>query len=157
MNTEALAVGKVDIGNLTIIPPPETALEMRTLKIGDTVKVLKRKYQSEFEVHVGKVVSFESFQNNPTIVIVYVETKYTKAEVKILYYNSKVAESGNWEVLKADLNDIWSPSKLKKDFLSSMQREIEVKEAEIKEIKEKTKYFLEHFSSTFEDVKELES
>ena len=48
------------------------AKEINTFKVGDKVKVLKKKYL-EHVVYPGIIVGFEQFQKLPTIVIAYLD------------------------------------------------------------------------------------
>jgi hypothetical protein len=51
-----------------------TLRQIDTIRIGARVKVLKKKYGDDYEVHHGVVVGFEPFKEAPTFIIAYIET-----------------------------------------------------------------------------------
>lgn len=68
------------------------ARRIEEIRIGDKVKVLKKQYGESFAVVPGIIVGFEPFKQLPTIVVAYVESDWSKAEIKFLHYNSGVKD-----------------------------------------------------------------
>ncbi len=123
-------------------------IDMRTvrvitdLKVGDRVKVLMPgSYNSGMEVYAGVLIGFEDFQSLPTMVIAYIKSDYSSAELKFLYFNAK---SEKIEVIASDSDYV------KFDVAGVQQRmdqEILKSQRATEELIAKKKYFIENFNT----------
>jgi hypothetical protein len=87
----------IEINGIKMEIDLRTAKRIDNLKVGDRVKVLIKEYTS-YKVHPGTIIGFEPFEKLPTIIIAYMETTYSSASVKFLYYNAKTEDT---EVVRA--------------------------------------------------------
>lgn len=122
------------------------AVRIDNLQVGDRVKVLIKAYDS-YKVYAGTIVGFEPFQNLPTIIVAYVVSDYSSADVKFLYFNSQSKET---EIVKAIDNDQMDIDKA--GLLKAFDRDIDKHEREIEAIREKRDYFLGQFRSYWHQV-----
>lgn len=122
------------------------AKRIDTLSVGDRVKVLVKRY-TDYAVYGGTVIGFEPFAKLPTVIVAYVETNYSTADIKFLYYNAETKET---EIIKAIDDDQLDINKA--GVIAQFNREIEKKENELRDIKEKKHYFLEKFGAYWPDV-----
>jgi hypothetical protein len=120
------------------------AKKVENLRVGDTVKVLRKEYSDTYKSFAGVIVGFDAFQKLPSIIIACIGDKYDTANITTFCYN---AESKDIEIVPANEHDI---SFDKSDILSKFDKEIEKKYTEIKELESKRNYFLYHFKKYFE-------
>lgn len=112
-------------------------------KVGDNIKVLIKGY-SDYKSNVGMIVGFDEFQKLPTIVIAYLDIDYSTTAIKFVYYNS---ESKDVEICK--IND-WDIPYSKQQILDRLDREIDKKTEELRELNSKKEVFLSMFGKYFE-------
>ena len=113
-------------------------------KVGDNIKVLVKDY-STYKSFVGTIIGFDDFKTHPTVVIAYLETKYNEADIKYVYFNSETED-----VEITGLND-WDIPITKTEILKRFNSEVEKKEMEIKDIKNKKSLFETLFGKYFEN------
>lgn len=114
------------------------------LRVGTKVKVLTKNDYSGPSVYAGVIVGFEPFPSLPTIIVAYIDTSFTGG-LKFAYINSKSAEK--WEIVPS-LDDELPLAK--NDVLAQFDRQIEQKEAELRDLNAKRDFFLRHFNAYFE-------
>ena len=125
-------------------------IDMRTVKvidnfrIGDTIKVLVKGY-SDYQSHPGIIVGFDNFKKLPTIIIAYIDAKYSSADLKFVYYNSETKDT---EICAANPSDM--PIE-KQGIIDRMDKEIHDFETKITEVQAKKNYFNHHFNKYFKD------
>ena len=117
------------------------AKRVEQITVGSRVKVLKKTYGENYEVHHGVVIGFEPFQQMPTIIIAAAKVSYNEAKIEFLYYNKNTKDV---EVVVAVDDDIAALDK--NDFLQQCDREVEKKRLEISEIENRKKFFLDKFN-----------
>ena len=115
------------------------ATRIDNLRVGDPVKVLIKVYDG-YKVYPGTVIGFEPFDNLPTIIIAYLESGYSTAGIKFLYFN---AQSKETEIVKSIDNDILDINRA--DILRTMDKEIQTTRANLQDLEAKRKYFLDNF------------
>lgn len=103
-------------------------------KVGDNIKVLVKDY-SDYKSYVGTIIGFDNFETHPTVIIAYLATKYNEADIKYIYFNSDTKD-----VEITGLND-WDIPITKTEILKRFNSEVEKKEMEIKDIKNKKSLF----------------
>lgn len=124
------------------------AKRIDNLKVGTRVKVLSKEY-SDYKVSHGVVIGFEPFDKLPTIIVAHAKIDYNSAKVEFLYYN---ADSKDVEMVVASDDDLADLDKV--DFVSKCDVEIMKKEAEIKDIEDRKRYFLEKFACFWQPIEE---
>lgn len=122
------------------------AKRIDTLHVGDRVKVLIKKY-ADYAVYAGTVIGFEPFEKLPTVIVAYVETSYSEANIKFIYYNAETKET---EIIKAVDDDQLDIDKT--GVINQFSREIEKKEAELADIHAKKQYFLDKFGAYWPEI-----
>jgi len=120
------------------------AKTIESFKVGDNVKVLTEKYNNEFEVNPGVIVGFEQFENLPTIVIAYIDGEYNP-DLKFIYLNN---QSKKTEIVHANKEDM---SFEKSEIIEKLNKKIEEKKLEIKDLESKMAYFLKYFNKYFSE------
>lgn len=113
-------------------------------KVGDNIKVLVQDYADDFKSYVGTIIGFDEFEHTPTIVIAYLKTDYSGADIKFLYYNSKTK---NAEI--CPLND-WDMPMKKSDIIKEFSNERNKRVQEIADIDKKERVFESLFGKYFE-------
>ena len=113
-------------------------------KVGDNIKVLVKDY-SDYKSYVGTIIGFDNFEIRPTVVIAYLATKYNEADIKYIYFNSDTKD-----VEITGLND-WDIPITKTEIIKRFNSEVEKKEMEIKDIKNKKSLFETLFGKYFEN------
>lgn len=122
------------------------AKRIDNLKVGDTVKVLKKEYGDSYKSLAGVIVGFDAFDKLPSIIIAYIGDRYDSSNITTFCYN---AESKDIEIVPANEHDL---SFDKSEILAKFDKEIAKKYEEIKELESKRKYFLHHFKKYFGDI-----
>lgn len=112
-------------------------------KVGDCVKVLKKKY-SDYESMPGVLVGFDAFEKLPTLIIAYLENQ---AEIKFVYFN---AESEDLEICPMNVKDL---PFAKARVLELMDRNITKAEESLTDLRLKKQFFLDEFGKYFEAAK----
>ncbi|OQB66343.1 MAG: hypothetical protein BWX92_04125 [Deltaproteobacteria bacterium ADurb.Bin135] len=119
------------------------ATTIETFKVGDKVKVLIKRYSDNYNVYSGIIAGFVMFKELPTIVVAYLETSYNSAELKFTNINSKTEDI---EIAAATDFDIpWE----KANVLEVMDKAIEKKKEEVRDLEMKKDYFLKCFGKFF--------
>ena len=113
-------------------------------KVGDTIKVLIKGYSS-YTSYVGMIVGFDEFEKLPTIIVAYLKLEYSTSAIEFVYYN---AESKDVDICK--IND-WDIPYSKQQIIDKMDREINKKEEELRELNSKKNLFLSMFGKYFEN------
>ena len=124
--------------------------EARTIdafRVGDKVKVLVKQYSS-YESFPGMIIGFDEFKNLPTIVVAYVESKYSTADIKFVYIN---AETQDTEICPANRLDLPVSEATVIDLFN---RDIQKRRQEIEELERKRDYFTQNFNKYFADTQE---
>ena len=132
----------VEINGVKLEIDMRYARKIENFCIGDKIKLLKEKY-SEMKIYPGVIVGFENFKTKPTIVIAYLETDYSSADLKFLYFNADSKE----EIVITD--DEYLPIE-KASVIDGMDRKIVKAKAEVADLERSKAYFLEHFNKYFE-------
>lgn len=126
---------EVDLRNVKVI---------ENYKVGDSIKVLVKKYSDNYESHIGTIIGFDNFEKHPTVVIAYLNITYNEAKIEFLYFNSEtkdveITSLNNWDI----------PIK-KIDVIKRMDKEIDTKEKEMNDIIAKKNVFEKMFGKYFE-------
>ena len=137
----------VEIEGIKVEVDLRTAKRVDELRIGSKVKVLITTSYGGPQVWPGVVVGFEPFQKLPTIVIAYIESQYSKAELKFLHYNAKSKEGHEIVAAADDVLDLD-----REMIFAHFAREIATKEKEIEIVKERRAYFERHFQQYWSQV-----
>jgi len=126
-----------------------TLRQLSTIAIGAKVKVLK-----DDKVHYGCVIGFEPFQENPVVIVCYLDTSYYSStpELKFLYYSSKSKEQ---LIVSSEADDAGIE---RDDVVGKLNRDIAKKQAEIQDLEDKKRYFLSKFKTYWSafDIPEVE-
>jgi len=137
----------IEINGIKMEVDLREAAKIESYKIGDQIKVLKKEYGDQYKSFYGVVVGFDDFKQLPTILIAYVDAGYGEAAIKMVYLNNK---SEDVEICPAENGDIFID---RNDVLDKLDREVDKKEMEIVDLKQKRKYFLERFGKYFDEKK----
>lgn len=121
------------------------AVKIENFKVGDKVKVLKKQYSDSYASYAGLIIGFEPFKETPTIVIAYLESEYSKADIKFIYFNDKLKDV---EICPMEVFDM--PIE-KAQVIDKFNQEILKLEDEKEKLKAKRSYFINQFGKYFED------
>lgn len=123
-----------------------TAKRVDTLRVGDRVKLLEKQYGNSIKIHPAIIAGFEPFPSAPTIIVAYLETSYSTADVKFAYINTADEESKKFELVPSIDNDLpVDPS----DILELMDREIARRQTDLDDLKRRRLFFLNNFQKYF--------
>lgn len=129
----------IEINGIKLEVDMRYARRIEEIRIGDKVKVLRKQYGDNFQVHPGIVIGFEPFTQLPTIVIAYVDQDWQKAEVKFLHFNSGCKDV---EIVAAADEDFHVD---RDALIARFDKLIEGKRREIETIEEQKRYFETNF------------
>jgi len=135
----------VEINGIKIEVDLRTAKRVDQFKVGDAVKILKKKYGDSYESYFGMIVGFDEFKELPTIIVAYLDPSSYSAAVNFVYINFKTTDV---EICPHDPDDLGIE---KEDVISKFNREIEKKEAEISDLLSKKQYFERMFGRYFKN------
>ena len=115
-----------------------TLRQLSTISIGAKVKVLK-----DDRVLYGAVIGFEPFADNPVVIICYIDGQYYSSapDFKFLYYSSKSKEQ---VIVSSEEDDAGIE---RDEVVNKIDKEISKREAEIKDLEDKKRYFLTKFKT----------
>lgn len=128
---------EVDLRNCKVI---------ENYKVGDAVKVLVKKYSS-YESYAGVIIGFDDFKERPTIIVAYLESSYSTAEIKFVYIN---ADTKDVEICPSVKMDKFLD---KSHALGLLDNSIEKKKIELQELETKKRLFEKEFEVYFQDLK----
>lgn len=136
----------IEINGVKLEVDLRQARRVENIRVGDRVKMLMKPSYGEPKVYPGIVVGFEPFETMPTIVVAYVDSDWSRAEVKFAYINSKSKDTEM--VVSAD--DDWSVDK--DSIIKQFDRQIATKQREMDAIVEQKRYFETNFRAFWERV-----
>lgn len=111
-------------------------------RIGENVKVLLKDYSS-YKSFPGIIVGFDNFEKLPTIIIAYLETSYSTASIKFVYFNSETKDT---EICPMNLKEM---PFAKDRVIEMMNAQIQTKATELEDLKRRKEFFLAEFGSYF--------
>lgn len=135
----------IEINGVKLEVDLRTCKRIDTFKIGDNVKILKKRYGDEYRVYSGVIVDFVNFKERPAIVVAYFNQDYAGVEI-------------NFETITKDSKDIdIAPClphemKINKDrVIDKFDLKIAEKMKEADELRQKKEYFINNFGKFFEE------
>ena len=134
----------IEVNGVKLEVDLRNAKRIDNFRVGDSIKVLLKTY-SDYKSYIGVIVGFDNFEKHPTIVIAYLDVEYSSASIRFAYYNS---DSKDIEIAPVNNYDI---PHSKVSVLDMMDRDINKKEEELRDMKSKREYFLNMFGKYFED------
>jgi len=133
----------VEISGVKIEVDTRNAKKIESYKVGDNVKVLEKGYGETYKVYPGVIVGFDEFPDLPTIIVAVLVEEYGEADIRFKYFNKNTTS-----IQIAPMHDF--ELKLSKaDMLSKMNRKIEEKLRELKELEARRDFFLKNFNKYF--------
>jgi len=133
----------VEINGVKIEVDLATAKRVDEFRVGDNVKVLRKRYSNEYEILPGVIVELVNFQKLPTMVIAVFSSDYSKADVTFINYN---AETKDIEIAPCGEHEIILE---KSGVMDKFNYQIEKAQTELQELINKRDYFEKHFSKYF--------
>lgn len=133
----------IEVGGVKLEVDMRHARVVDSYRVGDNVKVLLKTYGDSFESHAGVIVGFDNFQMRPTVVIAYLKTEYSGADIKFFYLNK---DSKDVEICPMIGDELIIDKGRVVDLLD---RSIASKEKELEDVKTKKAYFLTNFRRHF--------
>ena len=74
----------VEIGGIKVEVDLRNCKVIENYKVGDQVKVLKKKYSDSYETFPGVIIGFDDFQNLPSILIACLKADYSGQKLNFL-------------------------------------------------------------------------
>jgi hypothetical protein len=133
----------IEINGIKLEVDLSTAKRIDEFKIGDNVKVLKKEYNSNYNVYAGVIVEFVNFKELPTMIIAVFKQDYNCANIEFINFNS---ESKDVEITLCSEHEL----KLEKcRVVDKFNQQIESKQKDIDDLKAKRDYFEKYFAKYF--------
>lgn len=129
----------IEINGVKLEVDMRYAKRIDELRVGSKVRVLIKSYGDSYNTHTGVIIGFEEFEKLPTIIVAYLESSWSSADIKFVNYNAK---SDGVEIVAA-VNDEIDLNRA--DAIASFDREITKKERELADLHEKRDYFDKKF------------
>lgn len=136
----------IEIGGVKYEVVLDEATRIESFKIGDTVKVLEKKYDNHYESKYGVIIGFDDFKDFPNIQVAVLDIGYNSASIKIVDINPSSEKDNKYRVCKVIDSNLLID---KVEVLRLMDYEIEKKNNEIKDLEMKKKYFIDRFNAFF--------
>lgn len=133
-------------GKKFIINTDPTMTHVEEYRVGDQVMILKKQYGDDYKTFPGVIVGFHEFSNLPTIQIAYLNVDYSTAKIEFLSFNDKTKDAEFCRYVGDDL------PYGKARVMDLLNGEVEKKEQEVIDLKNKRAYFLECFGRYFSEL-----
>jgi len=137
----------VEINGVKLEIDLRQAKTVENYKVGDSVKVLMKRYGDTYASNPGVIIGFDNFVALPTIIIAYLEMDYSSGRICFAHLNSATKDI---EICPANENE--TPIQ-KSHVVDMLNREILKKQEEAREAENKLEYFLKYFECYFGEVK----
>jgi hypothetical protein len=119
------------------------AKTVESYKSGDPVKVLVKQYSDTYTTKYGRIIDFNEFQSLPTIVIAYIDVDYSQASVKLVNFNANTKDIQIAPMQELEIGlDYY-------EVTSTLNRQIEKAESELKKQKDNKEYVTRCFEKYF--------
>lgn len=139
----------VEINGTKIEVDLREAKVIENFKVGDAVKILVKGYGDTYDSYPGLIIGFDMFKALPSIVVAYLDSKYSSASIK---YKTLNTQSGDCEICAlAYIDEIYCD---KAAVESAMLREIAELENKAEQKKLELDRFREMFGRIFEKAAE---
>lgn len=119
-------------------------------RVGDNVKLLKKRYSDTWENYAAVIVGFDNFKERPTIVVAYLD--------------SSSSDNISFEYINKDSKDVemcpMNPAEvvLRKDTVcDNFDRQIAKAERELADIRKQKSFFVEKFGQYFEASSKIDA
>ena len=133
----------IEINGIKLEVDLSTAKRIDEFKIGDNVKVLRKKYSESYQVDAGVIVEFVNFKELPTMIIATFEQDYSGTRLDFIYYNAMTKDI---EISLCCEHEL----KLEKNrVIDKINQEIEKKKGEMDGLIAKRDYFEKYFAKYF--------
>lgn len=146
----------IEIGGVKMEIDLRTARKIDTFKVGDNVKVLRKKSNSESEVLSGVITDFCEFKELPTIVVAtFEEGSYLyEPNIRFYYINEKLQQSDDRiEIVKASDDELIVT---RTRLIDKFEQEIQSRYNKYLDLKNKLEYFNQHFGQACKVMEERE-
>ena len=141
---------EIEINGIKVEVDLRTCKQITTYKIGDNVKVLRKEYNDQFNVYSGVIVDFVNFKERPAIVIAYFDRDYSGVSIK---FETITQETKGIEIAPCLPHEL----KINKArVVDKFNIDIEKKEHEADDLRQKRDYFLENFGKFFEEEQDAQ-
>jgi hypothetical protein len=138
----------VEINGVKLEVDERSAKTVESYKVGDTVRVLVKKYGDWYDSYPGAIIGFDAFQNLPSIRVAYLEHGYPTADIKFVVIN---ANTKDVEIAPALANEI----PLEKGNIEAiLNGAVLQKQEELRMAQNKLEYFRAHFAAYFKTTME---
>lgn len=134
----------IEINGIKMEVDLRDAKVIENYKVGDTIKVLTKKYSDSYESNLGVIIGFDNYEKMPTVVIAYLKNEYSECSIEFIHFNS-----ASKDVEITHLND-WDTPITKTKVLNKFDSEQDKKERELDDIKKKREVFEKLFGKYFE-------
>jgi len=143
-NTNTSTTRIIEVGGIKMEVDLRNAKVIENYKVGDKVKVLKKDYSDDYKSFPGVIIGFDDFKKLPSILIAYLDADYSSSKVSFLTLNDQTKD---FEI--CSMNEI-DKQFSKADALFQLDRQIDNKKEEVRELEQKRKYFESTFHTYFE-------
>lgn len=140
----------VEINGIKVEVDLSSAKVVATYKIGDPVKVLKKKWSNDWQVLPGVIVGFDCFQKMPTMTIAAIDPE--NGALEFVYFNSSKTE--NFDIAPANVKEL----KIQRSHVVEiLNREVNKTEAAAADARNKLQYFTDMFGCYFQSEESKET
>lgn len=137
----------INVNGINFAFDGSVAKKIETFKIGDPVKILRKKsgYNSQ-SIYAGVIVGFDNFQSFPSISVLAIKQDYGSADFVFISINEgnedyEMIPYGEYEQLFT-----------KQGIVDEFDKQISQAELKLSELKRKKSYFTDEFASAFQRI-----
>lgn len=137
----------VSFGGVNVEVDLSCATRTLTFKVGDPVKILKKKspYSSQ-EIFAGVIVGFDDFVEAPSICVLALKLSYSSADFSFITISSS---NEDYEMIPyGEYEALFQPS----NVLQTFDKEIVAATQKLSEWERKRSYFIEKFEPAFKNI-----
>ena len=138
----------IEINGVKIEVDLRTAKKIDHYAIGDTVKVLKKKYSDSYTTRYGVIVDFGLFKKRPSIEILSIPSSCSYGE-DALQFDVFNADSEDLEIAPLSyLDEVFC----KNNVIAVMDDEMDKAKLKLIDMEKKKELFMRYFGKYFQDV-----
>lgn len=129
----------IEINGIKIDVDLSTAKIVDTYRVGQPVKLLKKRYSDTWESHPAVIIGFTPYAKRPAIELLYMDGSELKFETFYEGVESEIAPFNEYEFKFS-----------KADIVNRLNRKITENENELQELQSKKQAFLDNFGTLME-------
>ena len=141
------ATQQFKVGNITLEVGELMIKQITTLKIGDNIRILRKKYDDTYETFPGMVVGIDIFESTPAINFIYVDANSSEP-----IQFATITEDSSKEKLQIAIASNTDDIVIRRDtVMAKLDREIDDAETRLITARSRKEVFLKYYKEISSD------